>query len=56
MALTLKLGSLHPSTEKLRHLGNCVTESAWTTTLPIVPLSTFVNMRGMCKIGSWSNR
>ena len=32
MGLTPKLGSLYPSMEKLRHLGNSVTESAWTTT------------------------
>ena len=28
----VKLGSLHSSTEKLRHLGNSMKESAWTTT------------------------
>ena len=32
VALTPKLGWLYPSTEKLRHLGNSVTESAWSTT------------------------
>ena len=32
MVLTPNLGSLYPSMEKLRHLGNSVTESARTTT------------------------
>ena len=32
VAMTPKLGLLHLSTEKFRHLGNSVTESAWTTT------------------------
>ena len=32
VALTPKLGSLYPSTEKLSHLGNSVIESAWHTT------------------------